>query len=292
MWSDIQCDVTLSRGLIDEHGTRHRNARLRTLSGFEEAALSQAGERLSRDEIHQLLSACLESIGEYQRPGIEIVSALSVADQARLLFNLRRLLFGEQILLMLRCANPDCAEAIDISMTVDELIEAEPALQPEWITVMTGEGDAQIRPPSGADELACLHSGASGKERTGLLWSRLLRSVGDHPCHEPDDWWQLSPDTRQTIALALSETDDAGTDIVSECPECSAPIELRLDPAELLVRELRYGAQRLGAELHCLAYHYGWTENESLALTRPRRWQYLAMLSRELQGQPLTDGWN
>lgn len=292
MWGDLQIDVTLSRGLVDERGIRHRHARLRTLSGFEEAALSSAGERLARDDIHHLLSACLLSIGDYELPEIELVAALSLGDQTRLLLSLRRLLFGDRITLMMRCANPSCAEAVDTSMTVDELLEFEPMLQAEWIEVETAQGVAQLRPPSGADELACQLPTLTERERIGLLWVRLLKGVGKHRCNEPSDWWGLPADTRQTIALALAEVDDDGLDIISQCPECAAPIELRVDPAILLVRELRLGAQRLSAELHCLAYHYGWTESEALALSRQRRWQYLGLLTRELEGRPLLDGWS
>jgi hypothetical protein len=177
-------------------------------------------------------------------------------------------------------------------MTIDELLDDEPELQPEWFEVETASGLVRLRPPTGNDQLACDASGLQGGERVGLLWSRLLISVGDTPCDGTADWWRLDPATRQAIALALSDADSDALDILSGCPECAAPIELRVDPATLLMREVRLGAQRLSAELHCLAYHYGWTESEALGLSRHRRWQYLTLLTRELEGRPLLDGWS
>jgi hypothetical protein len=291
MWSDLRRDVVLSRGLIDEQGTQYRHASLRTLSGLQEAAWADAGDPLARDRIHALLSASLERIGDYERPDADLVAALSRSDQSRLLFGLRRLLFGERILVVTRCANPGCGELIDISMRVDELSEPEPQAQPEWIEVETPDGVARVRPATGADELACGRAGVIGPERAALLWSRLIQAVGAQPCAGPADWWALAPATRQAIALGLAEADSDGADILSACPACGAAIELRADPATLMLRELHHGVQRLGAELHCLAFHYGWTEAESLQLPRQRRWQYLELLNRELEGRPLIDGW-
>jgi hypothetical protein len=49
---------------------------------------------------------------------------------------------------------------------------------------------------------------------------------------------------------------------------------------------------RLEAEVHCLAFHYHWPEADILALPRPRRWRYLELVRRELEGSPLLDGWS
>ena len=59
-------------------------------------------------------------------------------------------------------------------------------------------------------------------------------------------------------------------------------------PVDLLARSLATGEQRLLAEVHSLAFHYGWSEADILALPRPRRFAYLELLRDQLEGRPLT----
>jgi hypothetical protein len=67
-------------------------------------------------------------------------------------------------------------------------------------------------------------------------------------------------------------------------------MEVELHPAELLARELRLGGDRLPAEVHVLAWYYGWSEAEILALPRTRRWTYLELVKRQVEGRPLIHG--
>ncbi len=108
----------------------------------------------------------------------------------------------------------------------------------------------------------------------------------------PEAWTALSPDTRGALAVALAEQGSA-LDLVflAPCPTCQALLEIELDPMDLLVRELRHGADRLITEIHCLAWYYHWTEDEVLALPRPRRWRYLELLTRQVEGRALLEPW-
>jgi hypothetical protein len=55
------------------------------------------------------------------------------------------------------------------------------------------------------------------------------------------------------------------------------------------VREVGASAGRLLAEVHFLAFHYGWSEGEILDLPRTHRWRYLELLRNQLEGRPLVD---
>ncbi|RKH55917.1 hypothetical protein D7V93_21525 [Corallococcus llansteffanensis] len=109
----------------------------------------------------------------------------------------------------------------------------------------------------------------------------------------PDGWKALPVRSRHAVALALAEgTTAPDLGLLGRCPQCSAWLELELDPFALLARELRGGAARLESEVHCLAFHYHWSEADILALPRARRWRYLELLRNELEGHPLVDGWS
>ena len=60
----------------------------------------------------------------------------------------------------------------------------------------------------------------------------------------------------------------------------------------MLARELGLGSNRLLAEIHSLAFHYGWSEDAVLDLPRPRRWAYLELLRNQLEGRPLVGLWS
>ena len=80
-------------------------------------------------------------------------------------------------------------------------------------------------------------------------------------------------------------------DISAACPRCRRLIDIRIVPIELLARELELGSSRLLAEVHSLAFHYGWSEAEILGLPRHRRWQYLGLITAQVTGGSLTEDW-
>ena len=151
-----------------------------------------------------------------------------------------------------------------------------------------------------ADDYAIIEQIAGDHHaHSAALWSRLLLTLGEAeasaaaPALSPEQWLALPVATRQSLALALGDA-PCGPELsfASRCPSCRAWIELELVPMELLARELARGADRLLVELHCLAFHYGWSEDQCLSLPRDRRWRYLELLSRQLEGKPLLDPWS
>jgi len=129
------------------------------------------------------------------------------------------------------------------------------------------------------------------RERAAALWARLVE-LGPEPMSTAR-WLALPATARHAIALALAEHGRApDLTLVARCPACRALLELDLDPFGLLARELRAGGERIFAEVHALAFHYHWSEDAILALPRPRRWKYLELLARELEGRPLVDRWS
>jgi len=286
-------EVALARGLIDETGTRHRRALLRPLDGWQEWSLAATSGRMEPAAIHALLASCVARLGGYTEVGVAQTAALSRGDRNRLALELRGLLFGEQLLLTQRCPNPDCAQLADLDLSVPELLGEVGPAEPEWFVAETPAGPALVRPPTGFDEEVSLAHAGSRAEKGDVLWSRIVGSLGDRRTLSPEEWQILDPGIRQSIALALAEGEVApDLSFVSRCPSCDAWIELDIDPFDIVAREVRLGAGRLLAEVHCLAFHYGWTEDAILALPRSRRWRYLELLRDQIEGRPLTEGWS
>jgi hypothetical protein len=283
--------VELPHGLFDADGVCHRDAVLRAMTGHEELMLADLGPPCGvADEpdpraVSALLVSAIERLGDYERVDGELVGALTRGDRQALVLHLRAGLYGDRISLVVRCPNPACAALCDVDLQISELLPG-PAAPRAHVACDTPSGAAVIHEPTGADDDAVAERGGSRAERVALLWSRLVELDGRRLA--ADEWPRLPVATRHAIAAALADASRAPElTFLARCPTCVAHLELVVEPFALLARELRLGGDRLFAEVHALAFHYHWSEAEILALPRPRRWRYLELLGRELEGRPL-----
>ena len=287
--------LLLPRGLFDADGVCHREAFLRPLTGREEAALGSASPAAAS----AFLAACVERIGGYDEIGPGHTAALSRGDRQHLALHVRKALFGDRISLVVPCPNPGCKKLADLDLRVSEVAPEPLAALPEVIAVDTPDGPARLREPTGADDelLAAMGSRAAldpraRRELAALLWSRLLLDLDGRGPVSAEAWPALGAATRAALALALAEQGGAPElAFLSHCPSCRALLEIAIEPMDLLCRELHQGAERLAAEIHCIAWYYHWSEADILALPRARRWRYLELLTRQIEGRPLVDAW-
>lgn len=287
---DPDIALTLPHGLWDANGDCHRRVSLRALSGREELLLGGSAE-LDPGGASALLAACVSRLGDYDRVDAPLVAALTRGDRHHLALHLRAQLYGDRIALVARCPSPSCRALSDVDLRVSELAPdgAGRAPAPEAHELDTPSGRAAVRQPTGEDDAAVHQAGGSARERVALLWSRLVELDGQELT--PAAWSALPAPTRHAVALALAEGSRAPElSFVARCPTCDGWLELTLSPFALLARELAARTDRLYAEVHCLAFHYHWSEEQTLALPRPRRWRYLELLRRELEGRSLLDG--
>lgn len=283
--------VDLPHGLFDEDGVCHRTAILRPVTGREELLLAEAEADAAPRALSELLAGVIDQLGEYDAVDLELAAALTRGDRQFLALHLRAALYGDRIPLIVRCASPACRQLSDVDVRVSE-IAPEVDLPPRpVIECDTPDGRAEVREPTGADDDAVAARGGARAERAAHLWSRLVTLGGQRLT--PGDWGGLPAATRHAIALALAEGARAPELVfLAACPMCAAGLEIVLEPFGLLARELRLGGDRLLGEIHALAYHYHWPESEILALPRTRRWRYLNLIGRELEGRPLIDAWS
>lgn len=280
-------EVTLPRGLVDADGTRHRDALLLPPDGWLESALAELavgpGSGPAPRVRHTVLAGGVDRIGGHVAPDAAAVATLTRGDTDQLALGLRRAVLGEQIALVLRCANPVCREQADVDLTVDDLLADDTGPEPEWFRVeIPGDEPVLLRAPTGADDQAVASVTGPPGGRTAALMARLL------PDTTAQNWLDRPAPQRNALLLALAEL-PAGPvrHLQVSCPSCGALMEATLDPLVVLARELLAGGDRLLLETHCLAYHYGWSEAEILGLPRSRRWGYLGLLRAQLTGAPL-----
>ncbi|GGP52377.1 T4 family baseplate hub assembly chaperone [Saccharothrix coeruleofusca] len=195
---------------------------------------------------------------------------LAVGARDRLLFELRRALFGERLTGRLAC--PACGTEQEFDFDVANVLRTPPATGQE-LEVEAGGWRVRLRLPTSADLLAAAADPPAAKAvllaRCALAVRRDGRPVPDTPPAEVVD----------LLATAVAEADPAAdVRVAMPCVECGQRNTATVDIVSHLWAELDTWARTLLLEVHALARAYGWTEPEVLALSPTRRRHYLELV--------------
>lgn len=285
---------TLPGGMVDAEGARHRDGWLRPLTGRDEDWLcSLAPTTRHAGLISALLARCVASIGPYDMTA-ELSRELTVGDRDYLLVKLCEATFGHRMSRVLVCPQPDCGAKLDLDLTVDDFPVIEKPVARSHRIRLDADGAAlevDFHVPRGHEQELIAASALTAPEalRDHLLASCVARIA---LCDGGDElpFTVLSSAARQTLAVAIEDrAPRIDLDLEMTCPACAVSFELAVDPAAVLLDELAAGRGALERELHLLAFHYHWSLDELLQLTRPRRRRFLQLLSEELGGRA---GWS
>lgn len=287
----------LPGGYTDGMGALHREAELAPLSGREEELLAERGTSSNAAFITRILNRCLRRIGTISPISEMIARDLLVGDRQYLMLKLREATFGDQVQETIVCPWPDCGRRIDIDFLLGDVplilpvdpgptyrfqLSAEAALYDEQ---GVAHRDVVFRLPTGGDqEFAAALALQDGEQALIQLMSRCIRSIGD--LHQPDVTLLggLSSLARTELDQAM-ETVAPRVDlnITGLCPECGREFSQPFDLPEFFFHELRISRELLYREVHYLAYHYHWSEQEIMGFPRPKRRMYIEILSDEIE---------
>lgn len=199
--------------------------------------------------------------------------ALTLTDLDTLLLELRREVFGDWIRTDTLCPAEVCEARIDVSFRISDYLahhrprparNAEPAEEEGWYRLR--DAPVSFRLPRGDDLAAVV---GSPKPERALV----LRCVRPAEIKRP----LLRRVERAMEALAPN----LAGDVQGTCPECGAEVDLYFEPQQFTLRELRDRAAFVYEDVHLLAYHYHWSQDEILALPGPRRMQYADLIRQE-----------
>ncbi len=289
--------VLLPGGYVDEQGVTHREAELSPLTGREEEWL--AGDRRSglAQRVTTLLSRCVSRIGSVGGVSEEVTRNLLVADRHYLLLKLRELTLGDQVRAHLCCPWSGCGKKVTVSFSVNDIPVTESVGQGPFHTMelseaaafMPEQGDTcrelGFRLPNGGDQEILAPIVADNEARAAsLLLQRCIQNIGlfRHPNEAMVA--RLSPLARMEIERKMeSIAPKVELTLESDCPECGRDYALPFDPAQFFFAELSLGRSRLHREVHYLAYHYHWSEQEIMSMPRSRRHTYIDVLAQEIE---------
>jgi hypothetical protein len=274
-------EVVLPNGLwLDE--LCQRAAGLRPLSGHDEAHLLAIRRHVSPARwTSELLSRCVTHIGDIRPVDLAAVRSLTVGDREALLLHLRRLTFGETLSCVLQCSA--CGEKLSIDLQIGQLL-MPPTQDPAfWHRVRLPQSNVQVtfRLPTGADQEAIADIAAHDPSAaTDTLMNACLHSItdGDVPLET------LPEGAAGDLAEVIAEHDpQAELTLDSTCSECGHGLEILLDVGTYFAEELDHRLPYLYREVHLMAWHYHWSEDEILKMTRPHRQIYLDLLDETLR---------
>jgi len=289
--------VRLPGGFVDGQGTTHRDAEIVPLTGREEEWLAgEAGQDFA-PRVTALLSRCVRRIGPLAPVTEAVARRLLVADRQFLMLKLRELTLGGRIRAHLACPGPGCGKKLTVSFSVEDIPVFESKAQGLVHTLALSPqaafqaedgghcGEIAFRLPNGGDEEAVSPIAARDEGRaSALMLERCIERIG--PFHRPPaEWVDKLPVLARMELEREMEALAPRLDLTfeSECPECGQDYAMPFDPVRFLFDELRLSHASLRREVHYLAYHYHWSEQEIMGMARPRRLTYIEVLAGEIE---------
>lgn len=288
---------TLPGGYVDGNGTLHAEAELRQLSGNEEELLASRDRQETSSLVTEVLAGCVIRIGSVSPVHPALVQQLLVADRQYLLLKLREATFGPDIRGTLLCPWPGCGRKVDIDFTIPD-IPVTPSRDkgPQYTmqlskqaALMESDGKAitaiAFRLPNGADQEAVMPFFRENPARAlTLLLERCIHALGEYINPGPELLSRLSPAARQEIEQEMERVSPSvNLDMQVACAECGRIFTAPFDIQDYFFGELRTDVDMLYREVHYLAYHYHWGEQEIMSMTQDRRRRYIGVLADEIE---------
>ncbi|MFI6324339.1 hypothetical protein ACIBG8_42920 [Nonomuraea sp. NPDC050556] len=286
--------TVLPGGYADGRGRIHREAEVIAMTGRDEELLADGSG--SAVLVTALLSRCVRRIGTITPVTPEVARGLLVADRQFLLLKVREATFGTAVRSSIACPRPECGRRIDVEFDTADIPVVESADKgPQFpMTLDTQDGlradggthrELVFRLPHGGDQeaLSAVLQKNDAAALTALLERCILR-IGPFEPAPPELVARLSPRARLAVERRMAElAPQLDLTMESTCPECGHGYSVPFEIQSFLFGELRVNAGLLRGELHYLAYHYHWSEQEIMDMPRERRRRYVAMLTDEIE---------
>jgi hypothetical protein len=169
-----------------------------------------------------------------------------------------------------RCSRAECGQTFGFVLPVAELASLPPP--PERSRVRLADGrSVTLRRPLGADLRHWRDARPASREAAARAMLNALTVEG-----------RAEPGDEEAIAEAMIACDPlAALTVEAECPACGHRQSVAVDLEGFVLAYFARRQQALLHDIHRLASHYGWTEEQALAVPPARRVAYLALIDGE-----------
>lgn len=268
--------VELPGGLFQD-GERHRDCSLKPITGRLERDVAESGSGIQSlpEQVTRILTHAVDRIAG-QSISKDRVRQLCSGDRQFLMLQLQSALHPGPRWLTRACRG--CREAVQFQLKADQIPVKPAGRQFPKAEVLLSIGKVNIRVPNGGDEEAVASSVRDPEFALKTLVGRLV-SVGQ----ESVDADALSREDQLQIDRTLDEMSPrAGQMIAITCPYCEQKQDLSIDHYGWITEPGR----GLYQEIHTIALHYHWSENDILSLPSRRRKTYIRLIEQSLGMHP------
>jgi hypothetical protein len=267
--------VAIPRGIpLAAGGQWVSHVLLRQLAGHDERALAE----LSSKPLHARASALLERVASFEGgDAAALLPKLSIGDRVALMLHVRRLELGDSLDCTVSCAK--CGKAMSVILSAAKLLNVTHDAPNATYAVEVDGLRLKIRPLTAFDQ-DMLMDAKEGEDLEEVLARSCI--VGSD-LQLPE---KLPSQMIRAIGSKLEEVDplsDIALDL--SCPECSHKFRASFNAEDFVLRELGIGQGDLESEVHWLALHYHWSENEILSLPVRRRRKYISLINSTITGE-------
>lgn len=190
------------------------------------------------------------------------------------------------LLLQLHCLKETCNELMEIIITNEEILAAqpnEPGDETGIYPIPINGKKYFFRKPTGRDQLRWLKSNFPDEHAAAETIMRTLWVQPDENKSEPGppftgEWMEAVNEGMKTIDPLVH------FELTVQCPVCNSQNHYVPDLERLLIEKLHKVQSGLLHTIHRLASHYHWSEQQILAISPHRRAYYLALVEKEKNG--------
>jgi len=256
--------VILPGGVVTDDGIKSE-VNFHVLNGRIEERLAEfTYQDLSPWGVTQLLATVLDSV-EGIPVDEEMIRDMCVADRQFLMLSLASMLDADQVWLKSECQH--CEAVFDVGLQRSAIPlsmagEGYPQVQAD-----TKFGRITMRVPTGRDQEAIIGlSESAGVERLFELCTVALEGGRSS---------DLDAEDRQRVEQALEDiAPELATEVQTECPDCGKPAVLSFNPYQIPALD----SAAIYEDIHYLAFHYHWREDDILMMSRDRRRRYISLI--------------
>lgn len=237
------------------------------VTGRVELAMAEALEenRLRPHRVSALLSSVLKTI-DGKKPTKNLIQSLATGIRDQLVIKIVAKRLGKPQWFSAACKS--CDARFDFKVDFSKWPFKPPGKTFPTMQVKLGKKKVLFESPNGFfEEIIAqrkLKGAAAVRALTGLCC--LQKGFGAE---------DLSPRNLDRIDQVLEKVSpECGSEISTHCPECGAAATLTIDPLSLASKP----SEAVFREVHLIASHYHWPEQEILDLSETRRSRYVGLI--------------
>jgi len=246
-----------------------RNYRFKPLTGKIEREIQDSGEKSASlaEQVSEILTGTLDTLAD-KPADRSVVDALCTGDRQYLILKLHGMINPDPSWVTCRCTV--CNEKMQFLLDYHQLPVKEAGDRYPQTEIELNDTVYVLRVPNGEDEISLSYQSTNKESLKLSVVKQLLISL------DGNDNAELNDDDIKCLDEILDDMSPQVTPYMQVvCPYCESCQKISIDHYDWIT-----GFKELDREIHTLASHYHWSENDILSLSRTRRKRYLSMIDR------------